>query len=86
MRKAFFAIFIAASPILAWGGYSYTIETSYNDEFFIINGEKYEAKAYCFDMEEEDEVVFIEGSPLGVCVSATVVNLRTRDRCELWCE
>jgi len=65
---------------------SYEIEASHNDELFIINGEKYEAKTYCFNMEEGDEVIFIEGSPLGVCVSATVVNLRTREKCELWCE
>ena len=64
----------------------YLIETSHNDEFFIINGEKFEAQAFCFDMEEDDEVVFLDGSPLGVCTSATLLNLRTRDTCEVWCE
>lgn len=65
---------------------SYEIEVSHNDELFIINGEKFEAKTYCFNMEEGDEVIFIEGSTLGACASATVVNLRTKDKCELWCE
>ena len=35
---------------------TYEIEVSHNDEFFIINGEKFEAKTYCFDMEEGDAV------------------------------
>ena len=32
----------------------YYIELSHNDELFIINGERYEAQTYCFDMEEDD--------------------------------
>jgi hypothetical protein len=65
---------------------SYEIEVSHNDELFIINGEKFEAKTYCFNMEEGDQVIFIEGSALGACATATVVNLRTKNKCELWCE
>lgn len=65
---------------------TYTIEAAHNDELFIINGEKFEAQSYCTNMYEGDEVVFIEGSPLGVCTSASVVNLRTRNKCNLWCE
>ncbi len=64
----------------------YTIETSHNDEVFIINGEKFEAKTYCFNMEEDDEVIFLDGSPFGACASATLLNLRTREKCEAWCE
>lgn len=64
----------------------YTIETSHNDELFIINGEKFEAKTYCFNMEEDDEVMFLDGSPFGACASATLLNLRTREKCEVWCE
>lgn len=64
----------------------YPIETAYNDELFIINGEKFEAKTYCFNMEEDDEVIFLEGSPFGACVSAKLLNLRTREKCEVWCE
>jgi len=64
----------------------YLIETSHNDELFVINGEKFEAKTYCFNMEEDDEVMFLEGSPYGACSSATLLNLRTREKCEVWCE
>lgn len=64
----------------------YSIETSHNDELFIINGEKFEAKTYCFNMEEDDEIVFLDGSPFGACVSATLLNLRTRQKCDVWCE
>jgi len=64
----------------------YLIETSHNDELFIINGEKFEAKTYCFNMEEDDEVMFLDGSPFGACASATLLNLRTREKCEAWCE
>ena len=64
----------------------YEIEVSVNDEKFVINGELFEAKTYCFDMEEGDLVVFIEGSPNGVCVSAKFINLRNGNVCGVWCE
>lgn len=65
---------------------SYEIEVSYNDELFIINGEKFEAQAYCFNMEEGDKVIFLEGNPYGACASAILLNLRTQERCDVWCE
>ena len=65
---------------------SYEIEVSHNDELFIINGEKFEAKTYCFNMEEGDKVIFLEGNPNGVCVSAELLNLRTKNTCRVWCE
>lgn len=68
------------------GRESYVIEVSHDDELFIINGERYEAQTYCFNMEEGDEVIFIEGDAFGGCATATIINLRTRDECELWCE
>ena len=64
----------------------YYIETSHNDELFIINGEKYEAQTYCFNMEEGDPVIFLSGSPFGACASAVILNLKNRNRCSLWCE
>jgi hypothetical protein len=64
----------------------YIVELSNNDELFIINGEKFEARTYCFNIYEGDEVVFLEGSALGVCVSAEILNLRTNEKCSLWCE
>ena len=65
---------------------SYEIEVSHNDELFIINSEKFEAKTYCFNMEGGDKVIFLEGSPNGVCVSAELLNLRTKNTCHVWCE
>jgi hypothetical protein len=48
-------------------GPRYEIEVSRDDQLFVINGEVFEAQTYCFDMEEGDEVIFLEGSPLGAC-------------------
>lgn len=65
---------------------AYEIEVSHNDEIFIINGEKYAAQTFCFNMEAGDSVIFLEGSPFGACASAVILNLRTRDKCDVWCE
>jgi len=65
---------------------SYEIEVAHNDELFIINGEKYEAKTYCMGWDAGDEVIFLEGSPFGACASATLYNKSKRDTCEVWCE
>ena len=48
----------------------YEIEVSHKDELFVINGERYKAQTYCFNMEEGDRVIFLEGSPYGACASA----------------
>jgi hypothetical protein len=68
------------------GATQYEIEVSHDDELFIINGEKFEAKTYCFNMLEGDKVIFLEGSPYGACASAELLNMRTKDVCEVWCE
>src|SRR5690606_15287698 len=65
---------------------SYEIEVAHDDELFIINGEKFEAQTYCLGWEEGDEVLFLEGSPFGACASAELLNLRTREKCDVWCE
>ena len=64
----------------------YYIEVASNDQLFIINGQQYEAKTYCFNMQEGDPVIFLEGSAYGACASAEILNLRSNDRCGLWCE
>ncbi|MBR7003112.1 MAG: hypothetical protein IKI11_10715 [Neisseriaceae bacterium] len=66
--------------------YIYYIQFSHDDELFIINDEKFEAKTYCFNMEEGDPVIFIDGNANGVCVSAEILNLRTKEVCSVWCE
>lgn len=65
---------------------NYAVEASANDETFVINREVFKAKTYCFNFEKGDRVVFVEGSPLGACASAKLLNLRTNEVCEVWCE
>jgi len=65
---------------------SYEIAVAHNDELFIINGQKFEAQTYCLGWEEGDDVLFLDGSPFGACASAELLNLRTRERCDVWCE
>lgn len=64
----------------------YLVEHAVNDETFIINGNVYKAKTYCMSLDRGDRVIFAEGSALGACASAKLVNLRNGDICEVWCE
>lgn len=75
-----------STPSRGSGRDRYEIATAHNDELFIINGEKFEAQTYCLGWEEGDEVVFLKGSPFGACASAELLNLRTREKCDVWCE
>ncbi|VVP33511.1 hypothetical protein PS854_04438 [Pseudomonas fluorescens] len=75
-----------STPSRSSGHESYKIEVAHNDELFIINGEKFESQTYCLGWEEGDEVLFLEGSPVGACTSAELLNLRTREKCDVWCE
>jgi hypothetical protein len=68
----------------AQGGYA--IETAADDETFVINGEVFKAKTYCFAFERGDRVKFLSGSPSGACASATLLNLRSGKTCAVWCE
>lgn len=80
------------SPTTSGGGVTpsgkraYLVDASHNDETFIINGEVFKAKTYCFNMREGDKVVFLSGSALGACASAELLNLRTGKVCRVWCE
>lgn len=80
------AAIAAANRASRPGTVSYAIEVAHNDELFIINGEKFEAQAYCMGWEEGDQVLFLDGSPLGACASAELLNLRTKEKCNVWCE
>jgi len=89
--KTIIASFISFSVLLfisssAYAANEYNIEVSHNDEIFVINGEKFEAKTYCFNMEEGDRVIFLEGSPYGACSTAKILNLRTKNTCAVWCD
>jgi hypothetical protein len=65
---------------------SYSIEAVSNDEILIINGSVFKAKSWCMNWSEGDEVIFIEGSPHGICTWADLFNISRRERCEVWCE
>lgn len=64
----------------------YLIQASANDETFVINGEVFKAKTYCFNFNKGDRVVFVSGSPSGACSSAQLLNTRTGRTCNVWCE
>jgi hypothetical protein len=70
----------------AGGSRRYTIEAAVNDETFVINDNVYKARTYCFNVAKGDRVIFVDGSAWGACVSAEFVNLRTGDKCAVWCE
>lgn len=65
---------------------SYSVDAAANDETFVINGNVFKAKTYCFNIEKGDKVIFVEGSPLGACSSAKFVDLRNDKLCSVWCE
>ena len=74
----------ATAPISLPG--SYPIEASSNDETFIINGNVFKAKTYCFNVNKGDRVKFVDGSANGACASAKFLNVRTGRICDVWCE
>ena len=77
-------LFFFAFPALA--AQEYYIQIAHDDDFFLINNEKFSAKTYCFNFNEGDRVIFIEGEPNGICASATFYDFNNRESCEVWCE
>ena len=65
---------------------SHEIEVAHKDKIFIINGDKYQARTSCFDFEKGDKIIFLEGSPLGICVTTEMLNLRNDRVCRIWCQ
>lgn len=87
--KKLLILCISLLPINAWAYMQYEIQVAHNDEFFIINGEKFSAQTYCYSwdgFDEGDYVVFLEGAPFGTCATATIANPITGETCDLWCE
>lgn len=68
------------------GSGGYVVEAAVDDETFVINGSVFKAKTYCFGFRKGDRIQFLEGSPLGACVSAKILNLRAEKTCDVWCE
>ena len=77
---------LSRAPSAPSGPNEYEIEKAINDEKFIINGELFEAQTYCLGWEEGDRVIFVEGSAYGACASAKLLNRRTGEICDVWCE
>jgi hypothetical protein len=68
----------------------YLVEASVKDESFVFRDRVgkavvFKARIYCFGVDEGDEVVFSEGGPDTACVSGEFLDLRTGDKCEVWC-
>jgi hypothetical protein len=68
------------------GSRSYEIMAAANDETFVINGQVFKAKTYCFGFDKGDRVLFVQGSASGACSSAEFVRVRDGKTCRVWCE
>ena len=84
MNKFLLLSLLFSAP--CFGASEYEIQKTVNDETFIINGNVFKAKTYCFNVNDGDRVIFIKGSAYGSCASASFVNLRSKKVCEVWCE
>lgn len=68
------------------GARRYEVQSSVDDETFVINGEVFKAKTYCFGIAKGDEVVFVEGNANGACASAAFIVVGNSRKCAVWCE
>jgi len=84
--KDVYDVAVLRQPSRCSAPYSYMIEVSHNDDLFIINGERFEAKTFCLGWSQGDPIVFLEGSEYGACASATLLNINNSEICEVWCE
>jgi hypothetical protein len=88
MKKWFFLVFFLLwATITSAADYGIVI-ANINDEKFVIStpyGKHiFGAQSYCFNINEDDKVIFIENP--SVCVSNTFVDLQTGSKCQVWCE
>tara|TARA_R110002072_G_scaffold189146_2_gene345968 strand:+ start:2907 stop:3401 length:495 start_codon:yes stop_codon:yes gene_type:complete len=65
---------------------TYRIQTAYNDEKFVINGELFESQTYCLGWGVGESIYFLEGSEYGSCSSAKLYNVEREETCSVWCE
>lgn len=63
----------------------YEIQESIGDQVFVINFVKFTAQSMCPDMQVYDQVSFIEGNAQGSCFTAKILNNRTQQVCDAWC-
>ena len=81
-----FSLMEAAGEDREGEGKEYAVESSVDDDTFVINGHVFKAKTFCLNVLEGDRVVFVEGRADGYCGTATFVNVRTGERCKVLCE
>ena len=81
-----FSVVEAADEYRKGEGKEYTVASSVNDDTFVINGRVFKAKSFCLNVLQGDRVVFIEGRADGSGLAATIVNVRTGERCQVLCE
>lgn len=63
-------------------------EISKGGGYFIINDNQFSVRSGspgCFKMHSGDPIRFVEGGPSGICITATFVNLRNGETCDVWC-
>ena len=64
----------------------YKIQAVGSGDKIVLNGEFFDPKLFCSRWSKGDRVIFLDGSALGVCVSATLFNLDSLEACEVWCD
>lgn len=85
MKKLLFFVLLSfVSSNLSARNQQYFIDSNINDQKFLIDGNLYSAKTYCFSMYEGDAVIFLENKDL--CISNTIINLKNGNKCDVWCE
>ena len=92
MKKLIILIALLLLPTLCFARsiMAFRVESSYNNKIFFIGGKKYEAKASCLNVNEDDSVYFLERTPKNApvtadCVTATFKDVATGTVCECWC-
>lgn len=61
-----------------------SLDSNPDSDNFVIDNQTYDPKTYC-DMAVGDRVKFVENTP-DDCVDAQLLNLRTKQICNVWCD
>lgn len=83
--KKFFLICFSCLLLSVKADEFYEIEDTVGDQVFTINSVRFTAQTICPDMQLFDKVSFIEGNAQGSCFTAKILNNRTQQVCEAWC-
>jgi hypothetical protein len=72
------------SPLLAES--KLIVESAISDTDLLINGIQYSAKDVCYNFQVGDQVEFLTGNPSGNCTEAIILNMRSNESCDVWCQ